>query len=269
MANLRGRVQNKGFASPVQKAMVPVRDTNKEINAADLEHLGALFTGGLFLLKGFRRGGVPGALFKLAGVGLIYRGQQGYRRLYDALGIELPARPTGVGKQNVRVESEIVIDRPREELYRIWRNLQNLPIFMQHLISVHEVDDRRSLWVARAPAGTVIKWDAEIVSDVENELIAWQSLEGSGVDNAGSVRFEEAEGGTRIKVVLRYDPPGDIAGVWIAKLFHNDPQVQIDNDLKHFKAIMEIGGRDQAVATDSAATAPKEKAANKASAEVA
>lgn len=236
--------------------MVPVRDTNKEINAADIEHIGSLATGGLLMLTGLRKGGVIGALYKVAGIALVYRGQQGYRRLYDALGIELAAKPTGVGKQNVRVESSIVVDRPREELYRIWRNLKNLPVFMLHLVSVHEIDDNRSLWVARAPAGTVIKWDAEIINDIPNEIIAWQSLEGSGVDNAGSVRFQDnPEGsGTLIKVVLRYDPPGDLLGAFVAKLFQNDPQSQVDQDLQRFKAIMELGGEGQQVATENEAT---------------
>ncbi|AIE86885.1 SRPBCC family protein [Fimbriimonas ginsengisoli] len=234
--------------------MVPVRENAKEVNAADIEHIGALASGTLLLLNGFRRGGIAGAVYKIAGLGLIYRGQQGYRRLYQLLGIEMPARPTGVGKQNVRVDSEILVNRPRQELYRIWRNLENLPVFMDHLLSVHEVDDRRSLWVARAPAGMVVKWDAEIVNDVENELIAWQSLEGSGVDNAGSVRFEDAGNGTtRVKIVLRYDPPADMAGFWIAKLFRNDAQAQIDHDLERFKAIMELGSKK----SDSGSTGAK------------
>lgn len=225
--------------------MLPVRENTREINAADLEHLGALAAGSLMLVAGWRRGGLLGTLYKLGGVALVYRGQKGYRKLYDLLGIPLPAEPTGVGKFNVRVDSQIVVDRPREELYRIWRNLENLPVFMDHLISVHEVDDKRSLWVAKAPAGTVIKWDAEIVNEVEGELVAWQSLEGSGVDNAGSVVFEDApDGGTLIKVVLRYDPPADQLGALIAKAFGNDPQRQIDEDLKRFKAIMEIGGAE-------------------------
>jgi uncharacterized membrane protein len=141
-----------------------------------------------------------------------------------------------------------VVNRPREEIYRIWRNFENLPVFMDHLLSVHEVDDTKSIWVARAPAGTVVKWDAEIIKDVENELIAWQSLEGSGVDNAGSVHFNEVEGGTQIKVVLRYDPPAEQLGFWVAKLFNNDAQAQIDNDLQRFKQIMEMGGRGKEVA---------------------
>ncbi len=230
--------------------MVPIRDTNKEINAADIEHIGALVSGSLMMMKGFRTRGAVGTLYKLAGLGMIYRGQKGYRRLYDAFGLCLADKPTGVGKQNAKVDCSVVIDRPREELYRIWRNLPNLPVFMNHLISVHEIDDTKSIWVARAPAGTVIKWQAEIINDVENELIAWQSLEGSGVDSAGSVHFDEVPGGTRVRVVLRYDPPGDMLGIWIAKIFHNDPQTQIFADLKRFKAIMEIGGEGKTIAPE-------------------
>ena len=63
--------------------MISIRSKSKEINAADVEHLGALFAGGLLLVKGFQKPGMVGKLHKLAGALLIYRGQQGYRRLYD------------------------------------------------------------------------------------------------------------------------------------------------------------------------------------------
>ena len=231
-----------------------MRENGREINAADLEHLGSLSAGALLLIAGWRRGGLLGTLYKLGGVALVYRGQKGYRRLYDLLGIPLAIEPTGVGRFNIRVDSEVVVDRPREELFRIWRHLENLPVFMSHLISVHEIDDKRSLWVGKAPAGMVIKWDAEIVNEVENELIAWQSLEGSGVDNAGSVVFEDApEGGTRIRIVLRYDPPAEQLGALIAKAFASDPQRQIDQDLQQFKAIMEIGGANPRTAIEARA----------------
>ena len=222
--------------------MVPVRSKTKEINAADVEHVAALASGVAMMLIGVRSGGLKGVVMKLGGLALVYRGQQGYRKLYDAVGIAMPSTPTGVGKKNVRVDAEIVVNRPKAEIYRIWRNLENLPVFMEHLLSVHEIDDKRSLWVARAPIGMVVKWDAEIVNDRENELIAWQTLEGSGVDNAGSVHFEDAEGGTLIRVVLRYDPPAGLFGAWFAKLLQSDPQTQIEKDLRRFKAIMELGG---------------------------
>lgn len=227
---------------------LPARQEGREINAADIEHIGALTVGGVLLLKGLFKGGPLGLIYKVGGAALIYRGQQGYRPLYDALGIAMPEGPTGVGKQNARVEHEVVVNRPREELYRIWRNLENLPVFMDNLQSVHEIDDKRSLWVAKGPAGTVVKWEAEIINDVENELIAWQTLEGSGVDNAGTVRFEPVgDDSTRVHVVLRYDPPADQLGLWVAKAFGKDAQKEIEADLERFKAIMEIGGAKSAV----------------------
>lgn len=216
--------------------------TRTPIDASDVEHLGALITGGLLIAAGSRKGGFAGFLFKAGGMALLYRGQQGYRRLYNSLGIRLDDKPSGVGRQNIRVESEITVRRPREEMYRIWRNLENLPVFMDHLVKVVELNDVNSRWVARAPAGMVITWDACIVNDIENELIAWETLEGSGVDNAGSVHFtDEPDGSTRIRVVLRYDPPADLFGAFVAKVFGSDPQREIDQDLRRFKRIMEVG----------------------------
>ncbi|HWA82152.1 MAG TPA: SRPBCC family protein [Fimbriimonadaceae bacterium] len=216
--------------------------TRTPIDAGDVEHLAALLTGGLLYATGARKGGFAGFLFKTGGLALLYRGQQGYRRLYNTLGVRLDDRPTGVGKQNIRVESEIVVRRPREELYRIWRNFENLPVFMDHLVKVVELTDYESRWVARAPAGMVITWDAVVINDVENELIAWETLEGSGVDHAGSVHFSNEVGGaTRIRVILRYDPPADLFGAFIGKVFGSDPQRQIDHDLRRFKRIMEVG----------------------------
>ncbi len=227
--------------------MIAIREKQKEINATDVEHMGALLTGGLLVVAGWKRGGFGGSLFRLAGYALIFRGQKGYRRLYDALGLRVADRPSGTGVYNIDVRAEIVVGKPRQELYRIWRNFENLPVFMDHLLSVHELDDTRSIWVARAPAGTVIKWEARIVNDVENELIAWETMEGSGVDHVGSVSFEpEGDDSTRIRIKMRYDPPAEMLGYWVAKLFRNDPQTQIEKDLRRFKAIMELGSRQEA-----------------------
>jgi len=219
-----------------------------QVNASDVEHIGSLLTGTLMLLTGLRKGGLLGSIFGVAGGALIYRGQKGYRRLYDLLGIELPMEPTGVGRYNVRAEAECTIQRNVSEVYRIWRNLENLPIFMNHLVSVVELDDSYSRWIARGPLGMVVKWDARIVNDVEDQVIAWESLEGSGVDNAGSVRFEEVgDNSTRVKVVLRYDPPAEQLGTWLSKLFGRDPQTEIEQDLHRFKRIMESANVDRGV----------------------
>jgi uncharacterized membrane protein len=101
----------------------------------------------------------------------------------------------------------------------------------------------RSHWVAKAPAGTSVEWDAEVYNEKEGELIAWRSLEGSQVNSAGSVHFNAAPGGggTEVRVVLKYDPPGGVIGATIAKLFGEEPSQQIREDLRRFKQLMETG----------------------------
>src|SRR5262249_43303222 len=119
----------------------------------------------------------------------------------------------------------------------------NLPRFMKHLESVQVKGERRSRWMAKAPAGTRVEWDAEITEDRPNELIAWRSLEGADVDNSGSVRFERAPcgRGAVVRVEMRYSPPAGVIGAGVAKLFGEDPEWQVKDDLRRFKQVMEAG----------------------------
>ncbi|HKP87665.1 MAG TPA: SRPBCC family protein [Blastocatellia bacterium] len=137
----------------------------------------------------------------------------------------------------------ITINRPPEEVYRFWRNFENLPRFMSHLESVQVMGDKRSHWVAKAPAGMSVEWDAEIIDDRPNQLIAWRSLEGADVDNYGTVSFDRAPGGrgTEIRVEVEYNPPGGALGAGIAKLFGEAPEQQIKGDLRRLKQVLEIG----------------------------
>jgi uncharacterized membrane protein len=137
----------------------------------------------------------------------------------------------------------ITVNKSPEEVYRFWRNLENLPSFMQHLESVQTTGDGRSHWRAIGPGGKPFQWDAEIVRDEPNRLIEWRSLEGSEVENSGSVRFELAGGGrgTVIRVELQYDAPGGAFGRGFAKLLGREPGQQIDDDLRAFKQVMETG----------------------------
>ena len=84
---------------------------------------------------------------------------------------------------------------PRHRQHRFWHDCQNLPRFMYHLKSVETTGQGRSHWVAHAPAGTTVEWDAVITADHPNSPIAWRSLEGADVEHTGSVRFELAPGG--------------------------------------------------------------------------
>jgi len=143
----------------------------------------------------------------------------------------------------IEVNKTLTIRRPVQEVYTFWRDFQNLPRFMNHLESVEVVDDRRSHWKARGPAGQTVEWDAEIVADVPGERIEWRSLEGSDVEHTGSVRFKTAPGerGTEVHVELRYDAPAGKLGAALAMLFGEEPRQQVQDDLHAFKQVMETG----------------------------
>jgi uncharacterized membrane protein len=142
----------------------------------------------------------------------------------------------------VHVIKSVTINRPRQEVYEFWRDLEHLPTFMIHLEAVTSSGDGRSHWVANAPAGRV-EWDAEIIEDRPGAIIAWQSLQGSDVPNGGSVRFTDApaDRGTEVHVDLHYDPPAGSAGAMVARLFGEEPHQQLSDDLRRFKQVMETG----------------------------
>jgi uncharacterized membrane protein len=143
----------------------------------------------------------------------------------------------------LHVTKSVTINRPREAVYEFWRDFSNLPQFMAHVQSVASEGDKRSHWVVAAPAGQTVEWDAEIVDDRPNALIAWRSLEGSDIRHEGSVRFDQApaDRGTEVHVDLRYDAPGGKAGAAVAKLFGEEPTQQIGDDLRRLKQVLETG----------------------------
>ena len=145
--------------------------------------------------------------------------------------------------EGIHVLSAITVNRPREEVYRYWHDLENLPTFMAHVRQVTVQPNGRSRWVARGPAGVSIEWEAEIVADQPNENLAWRSCEGADVPNQGSVRFLDAPGGrgTEVRVELRYDPPTGALGAAVAKLFGAEPGQEIAGDLRCFKQVIETG----------------------------
>ena len=219
------------------------------MNVGQTERWASALAGGALAIYGLTRRTWGGVVLALVGGTLIYRGSTGHCHMYDMLGVNtagtgtdnpLVSVPAGKG---IKVEKSVEINRPPEELYRFWRNFENLPRFMNHLESVRVTGEGRSHWVAKAPAGKTVEWDAEINNEKENELIAWRSLEGADVDNAGSVRFEPSADGrsTTVRVTLKYDPPAGRLGSLIAKLFGEEPSQQIEEDLERFKQVMETG----------------------------
>lgn len=145
--------------------------------------------------------------------------------------------------QAMRVKKVVTINRSPAELYEFWHNFENLPRFMRHLESVQVTGNGRSHWKVKAPAGQTVEWDAQVTEDEPNKVIGWHSLEGADVPNSGTVRFTPATGGrgTWVQVDLDYDPPAGKAGALVAKLFGEEPDKQLYDDLHAFKQVMELG----------------------------
>lgn len=137
----------------------------------------------------------------------------------------------------------VTINRPRSELYAFWRDFRNLPRFMENVERVEVGDDRRSHWVISAPAGKTVEWDSVITEDVPDSVIAWESVEGADIKNAGRIEFTDAPPGrgTYVSATIVYDPPGGDIGKLIAKLFQKEPKIQARRELRRFKQLMETG----------------------------
>ena len=164
-------------------------------------------------------------------------GLSGYCPVYAAAGLDT------TGEEGLEVDRAVTINRDPDELYQYWRRLETLPTIMEHLVSVSILDNTHSHWVAKAPAGRMVEWDAEITEDQPNRKIAWRSMPESDVQNEGSVTFEQAPGkrGTVVQVRLRYVPPAGIEGTFMAKLMGEEPAIQLEQDLHRLKQMMETG----------------------------
>ncbi|WP_046245543.1 SRPBCC family protein [Hymenobacter terrenus] len=175
------------------------------------------------------------------GTCLILRGASGYCPVNQLVGRDSAQHSPS---KAIKIVQTFTINRPVAEVYGFWRRLENLPQFMQHIESVEQLDERRSHWKANIPGGLLnVEWEAEIVNDEPNLLLAWQSLPGSEVDNAGEVRFLEAPGdkGTEVQAVIHYRAPAGALGHGVAQLLNPALEEMVRSDLRRFKQLMEAG----------------------------
>ena len=142
-----------------------------------------------------------------------------------------------------KIKRSIIVDRPRSELYRFWRDFRNLPRLMESLESVEQLDNRRSRWTMKSAAGIPVTWDAEITLDRNEEMIGWRSVDGSSIETAGYVKFLPASGGrgTLVRVALEYFPPAGYIGAGAALLFGKSPAFLVEQSLRRFKQLFEAG----------------------------
>jgi uncharacterized membrane protein len=231
----------------------PDRQNANTTNVGENERRLSLLSGFGLVLLGLRLGGPRGLAALLLGGHMIYRGATGYCFVYNALG-----RNTAVGKlsgsvsvpheQGIRVREQVVINRPVEEVYTFWRNFENLPRFMDNLEKVEVFDAKNSRWTVKAPLGASVSWDAEIINERPNELIAWRSKENADVSNAGSVTFRPTfnNQATELEVKLEYVPPAGDVGAFVARVLGREPRQQVPEDMQRLKQLLEREGQQTA-----------------------
>jgi uncharacterized membrane protein len=199
-------------------------------DAMDLALLGAALGA---RAKGKRSGRLAGAIGAVAGVGML-----------DAFAAARASRaPAGEPDRGRHAKAAITIWKPREEVYGFWHDLRRLPSFMTHVESVEPRGGGLSHWQAKGPAGGTVEWDAEIVEDRPNELIAWRSVDGERIRQAGAIRFAPAPRGAGTEVVLdlAYMAPAGGLSAGVARLLGEEPGQQVEDDLRRFKQVMETG----------------------------
>jgi uncharacterized membrane protein len=219
-------------------------NSDLDLTLSDIESWTALGAAAALVVLGLTRRSPHGFRIAAAATPLVYRGVTGqwpeFMRRYLP-----PDDPRAVlsGDGGMHVLESAEVEKPIGEVYRFWRRLENLPRFMAHLESVTEEGAGRSHWVARGPADLPVEWDAQIINEVENQVIGWESLPGSDVTTAGSVNFDRVRGGqaTRVTLHMRFEPPAGRAGKTIAVAFGRRPAQDVREDLHRLKQLLEAG----------------------------
>lgn len=229
--------KNKGMEG--EASALPPSFGTSSLNVGMPERIVSTLGGAVLTVMALRNLKSPAGVGMLLGGGfLLVRGVSGYCAVSQAVGRNSARRPGSP----VEVQTSVTLNKPRSEVYTFWRKLENLPRFMRHLEKVEELDQTRSKWTAKGPAGVgSVSWEAEIVEDHQNQLIAWRSLPGSTVDNAGEVRFNETPGGTEIRVQMTYRLPAGDVGSAAAKLFSPMAEKFMRDDIRSLKKVMESG----------------------------
>ena len=217
------------------------------INVGEVERYASAVGGTILAIQGLRRGTFGGMSLALLGGSLIYRGVTGHCSAYGLLKIDTSdkhqADPAGHIRHGHLARHSVTVGRPASDLYAYWREVENAPKFMNRITKVEKTGESTSHWVAQGPLGTTFEWDSEIIVDEPGRLIAWKSLPGAAIEQAGTVRFEEAPDGrgTSVTVELNYEPPAGSLGLAVARLLGEDPDRQTLDNLHHFKQLMETG----------------------------
>jgi uncharacterized membrane protein len=219
-------------------------------NVSGLERTVSVLAGSAVTLYGLRRGGASGLLVSLLGGAALKRGLSGRCDVYAALGVSTAEEGAGRGqglslgaRRTIDMSAAATVRNSADELYRLWKDPQNLTRFMTFLDRVEQISDTRARWWLNAPVGPVLEFEAEVIDDVAGERIAWRAVEGAMIEHTGEVEFRPApaDRGTEVRLTLHFRPPGGAVGAALLRLFDGAAELKLRGDLKRFKQWVETG----------------------------
>ncbi len=232
------------------------RARHARVNVGKQERIASLLAGGALALYGLKRRDLPGLSLAALGAALVRRGSTGECPVYRAMGVstadETIARrakgelvsdaATVNARESIKIERSITIDELPSRVYAAWRDFDHLPAYIDELESVQSLGDGRSHWVAKLRGDRRVEWDSEIVNDIPDRLVAWKTIGNPDVAHAGSVHFDTHGGGTIMRIIVDYEPPGGRLGAMLAaftRLFDMAPDSKIREGLLAFKQRVE------------------------------
>jgi uncharacterized membrane protein len=138
-----------------------------------------------------------------------------------------------------RIEKSIDVDVPITTAYNQWTQFETFPQFMSGVDSITQIDDEHLHWKVSV-GGVDREFDAEITEQHPDERIAWKST--GGPEHAGVVSFYRvADDQTRVTLQLDWEPEGFVEKA--GALLQVD-DIQVGNDLKKFKELIESQGAE-------------------------
>jgi uncharacterized membrane protein len=180
------------------------------------------------------------SLLLLGGAYLLYRAASGHCPLSEAW----KSRQKRLHPSNVNVRTQIIVARPPEEVYPLWRSLENWPLFMRHLANVDELDNNTSAWTMTMPGIGDVRWEANIVRDEKDRELSISSVPGAPIDVTAKINFSPTPGNaTRVDVMLSYRAPAGPIGERIARLLTPVFRDKIESDIANFKHFIENLGK--------------------------
>jgi uncharacterized membrane protein len=236
----------------MEDATYDLESTQIQFSYIDVERWVTLATATALIAYGISRRTIPGIALAMAAAPLALRGISGAWPRSNGESADDTHRALA-GNRGIHVRESIRLEKPVADVYRFWRNLENLPRFMTHLKRVKDLGSGHSHWEASGPADATIEWNAEIINEVEGKVIGWRSLPGSDVVTAGSVNFSSVRDGrsTQIAVHLQYEPPAGRAGALLSRILGRDPASMIREDLRRLKQLLEAGEVAQATTSQA------------------